>query len=303
MNATLALGTYRIPAETLTAAVRRAAGAPSGWIDTAPNYCGGRAHRLLAPVLADHPGLPVATKVGYLTAPVARAAHAAGVLPSAGLRHSLAPAYVRWQTDRSRTELGRPRLDGMFLHNPEHHHGDDQAVTGILREAFAVLEETAQAGGIAGYGVATWSGFSDGLFTVPMLDRLAAEAAGSSEHHLRLLQLPVSLVMATHLDEALDETGPIAAAAERGWEVHASAPLHGGELLSLATREIADLVRPDVSVAAACLAAAVSCPGVTKVLLATGEAAHWEEALAVTGGPAIPPATLRTVLDVLAAPV
>ncbi|WP_107472530.1 hypothetical protein [Streptomyces sp. 3214.6] len=97
--------------------------------------------------------------------------------------------------------------------------------------------------------------------------------------------------------------GPIPQAADRGWEVHASAPLHGGELLTLATPEIAALVHQGASVAAACLAAAASCPGVRKVLLATGRAAHWDDALAVTSAPAIPPATLRTVLDVLAAPL
>ncbi|MFF8431715.1 hypothetical protein ACF07Y_42640 [Streptomyces sp. NPDC016566] len=151
--------------------------------------------------------------------------------------------------------------------------------------------------------MATWSGFTEDAFTVPLLDRLAREAAGSSEHHLRLLQLPVSLVVDTHLREALHGAGPITHAADRGWEVHASAPLHGGELLTLATPEIAALIQEGAGVAAACLAAAASCPGVEKVLLSTSRTAHWEAALAMTREPAIPPATLRTVLDVLATPV
>ncbi|WP_328436242.1 aldo/keto reductase [Streptomyces sp. NBC_00444] len=125
MTAVPGLGTYRVPGHELAAAARRAAASPpdrSGWIDTAPNYCRGRAHRLLAPVLADHPGLSVATKAGFLTPAAARAAHAAGVIDTPADRHSIAPACVRWQTDRSRTELGRPRLDAVFLHNPEHSH-------------------------------------------------------------------------------------------------------------------------------------------------------------------------------------
>ncbi|MFE4621772.1 aldo-keto reductase family protein [Streptomyces mirabilis] len=213
----------------------------------------------------------------------ARAAHAVGVVGTPAVRHSIAPEYVRWQTDRSRAELGRPRLDAVFLHNPEHGHQDHcQPLADRLRAAFAVLEEDAHAGQLAAYGVATWSGFTGNALTVARL------------------QLPVSLVMDAHLSEALNGRGPITQAADRGWDVHASAPLHGGELLSLATPEVTALVKEGAGTAAACLAAAASCPGVTRVLLATGNPAHCDDALTVTGAPAIPPQTLRTALDVLA---
>jgi hypothetical protein len=172
-----------------------------------------------------------------------------------------------------------------------------------LRAAFAVLEEAVQAGHLAAYDVATRAGFADDAFTVPLLDRLATEAAGGREHHLRVIQLPVSLAMDTHLSEALHGHGPIAQAADRGWDVHASAPLHGGGLLTPATPEVAALVQEGAGIAAACLAAGASCPGVSRVLLSTSQAAHWDEALTVTGAPAISPKTLRTALDVLASPV
>ncbi|MGW6460619.1 hypothetical protein ACWF94_32625 [Streptomyces sp. NPDC055078] len=74
MTALLGLGTYRIAGEELAAAAQRAASSPSGWIDTAPNYCHGRAHRLLAPVLADFPLTGLATKAGFLTRATARSA-------------------------------------------------------------------------------------------------------------------------------------------------------------------------------------------------------------------------------------
>ncbi|GAA4887278.1 aldo/keto reductase [Streptomyces coeruleoprunus] len=299
----LGLGTHRIPAEQLAAAARRAASCPSGWIDTAPNYCGGRAHRLLAPALADHPQLRVATKAGFLTPAAARAAHAADVIETPEVRHSIDAGFVRWQTERSRTELGRYQVDAVFLHNPEDgHRGDHDTLANRLRAAFTVLEEEVREGHLAAYGVATWSGFTDGAFTVPLLDRLATEAADGPEHHLRYLQVPVNLVVDAHLDQALNGRGPIAQASQRGWEVHASAPLHGGELLTLATPEVAALIQAGAGIAAACLAAAASCPGVSRVLLATANPAHWNDALAVTGAPAIPPQTLRTVLDVLATP-
>ncbi|MFB8776335.1 hypothetical protein [Streptomyces broussonetiae] len=131
------------------------------------------------------------------------------------------------------------------------------------------------------------------------LNRLATEAAGG-DHHLRVIQLPVSLVMDGHFTEALRGSGPIGAANEVGWDVHASAPLRGGELPHLATPEIAELISPGAEVAAACLIAVASCPGVSKVLLATSDPACWADALAAVRAE-VSRDTLRTVLDVLAA--
>ncbi|MFI9029943.1 hypothetical protein [Streptomyces sp. NPDC053560] len=114
------------------------------------------------------------------------------------------------------------------------------------------------------------------------------------------MQLPVSLVQADALGQALEGRGPVAAAAARGWEVFAAAPLHGGELVQAATDELAALLRPGLSVAQACLLAAASCPGVSRVLVSASTAAHWEAARAALEQPAIPPPILRKVCDVLA---
>jgi hypothetical protein len=84
--------------------------------------------------------------------------------------------------------------------------------------------------------------------------------------------------------------------------VHASAPLHGGTLAGLDDdAELADLFRPGTTTPAACLTAAASCPGVTKILLSTADAGHWQTALAALDQPPIPTDILRKVLDVLAA--
>lgn len=203
----------------------------------------------------------MSTKVRF-PPPGAAAAVAAGVLPPADAErgHSLAAGYVRWQAERNRAALGRSCLDTVFLHNPE--LTDDPAVLPIvLREAFAVLEEAVAAWHLGTYGVATWSGFTEGLLTVGELDRLATEAAGCPDHRLRAVQLPVSLVEAGSLVLALDGRGPIGEAAERGWQVFASAPLHGGELVRAATEDLVALLRPGLSVAQACLLAAASCQG------------------------------------------
>ncbi|MGA4980150.1 aldo/keto reductase [Streptomyces cinereoruber] len=301
MKAVLALGTYRIAAEHLAAAAERAATAPDPWIDTAPNYTGGAAHRLLAPVLAAHPGLPVATKTGYLTPAAAREAATAGLPLTPGTRHSLHPALVRRQVEQARAELGRDRLDAVFVHNPEHLPPD--RLPAALHEAFAVLEDLTAAGHLTAYGVATWSGFADSRFTVTGLDRIARTAAGTPDHHLRHIQLPVSLIQDTALTQALLGRGPITHAADRGWHVHASAPLHGGDLAHLdGGHELAALLRPGATIAEAALAATASCPGIERVLISTARTQHWNQALAALAHPPLPPTILRKVLHELATP-
>ncbi|MEU7205526.1 aldo/keto reductase [Streptomyces sp. NPDC045470] len=301
MTAALGLGTHRV--REVAVAVELAAASPAPWIDTAPNYLGGRAHDRLAPALAAHPTVPVATKVGFLNAVALSLGRAAGVVPAPDVAagHSLAASYVRWQAEQNRAALGRGRLAALFLHNPERTCRPDR-LHEQLREAFTVLEELAATGAVQTYGVATWNGFDTGVFTIADLDRLATEAAGRPDHHLRVIQLPVSLVAADAFTLALHGRGPITEAAGRGWAVHASAPLHGGELPHLATPELAALLNPGLSIAQACLLAVASCPGVSRVLLSASHRAHWNAALGALAADPIPPTRLRSVLDVLAAP-
>ncbi|MFL4905800.1 aldo/keto reductase [Streptomyces sp. MMS24-I2-30] len=300
-TAALGLGTYRIRPSALNEVVVRAATSTAdAWIDTAPNYLDGQAQSLLAPVLARHHPVPVSTKVGFLTAQTAKDALSdrALTIEEAERGHCLSTSYVHWQCARNRTELGRDHLDLVFAHNPEHTEGNPYEA---LRDAFIALEAEAAAGTLPAYGVATWDGFDTGTLTVPALHQLASEAVGTEQHHLRAIQLPVSLVTATAFTQALDGQGPIAEAAELGWQVYASAPLFGGELPHLATLELTALLDPHLTTAQACLLAAASCPGVTRILLSASAPAHWAEAQAALRIPAIPTPTLRKVLDVLAA--
>ncbi|MFM9584158.1 aldo/keto reductase [Streptomyces caniscabiei] len=300
--AQLALGTYRCRAIP-EAAVRAAAS--GAWIDTAPNYATGRAQTLLAPALAAHPSLRVSTKAGYFTAATGVEAVNAGALTEdqAPAGHSLTPDYVRWQTGRNREQLGRDRLDLVLLHNPERAHpGDRPALHCAIRAAFVVLEEAAAAGHVAGYGIATWAGMEEEAFTVGELLALAVEAAGGQSHHLVALQMPVSLVMMTPIAQALRGRGPLPAAADAGLRVMASAPLHGGELPGMVDQELADLIRPGLTSAQACVLAVASCPGVTDVLIAASSAPHWREAADAVTQPSLTAAQLRELTGVLASP-
>jgi aryl-alcohol dehydrogenase-like predicted oxidoreductase len=301
VTAQLTLGTYRC--RNIPEAAVRAAASGAEWIDTAPNYGAGRAQSQLAGVLAANPVMRVSTKVGYFTAATGGAAVNTGVLTAAEATtgHSLAPDYVRWQTRRNRMELRREHLDVVLLHNPERaHQGERSSLYRAIRDAFVVLEEEAAAGHIGGYGVATWHGFEEGAFSVPLLLALACEAAGGGRHHLTTVQLPVSLVMMAPIEQVLDGRGPIREATHAGLRVMASAPLHGGELPAMVDQELADLIRPGLTPAQACILAAASCPGVTQVLVAASSAPHWHEAAAAVAQPPLDIARLREITGVLA---
>ncbi|MFD4538320.1 aldo/keto reductase [Streptomyces bauhiniae] len=297
--APLGLGTYRVRPPAIHEAVLRAAEDPkTAWVDTAPNYLAGKAQTLLAPALTDRM-VKVSTKVGFVAKGTGTTAIVAGALSAdeAAYGHCLTARFVHWQCAQNRAQLGRPSLNMVFAHNPERAAGDPNEA---LLRAFTALEEQVNAGTLDAYGVATWDGFDNGALSVTNLDRIASLAAGSEHHHLRAVQLPVSLVTVNAFTQALDNRGPIAQAAERGWEVFASAPLFGGELNELATRELTELIRPDLNVPQACLLAVASCPGVTRVLLSASVSAHWYDSRAALAEPPVPVATLRKVLDVLA---
>ncbi|WP_246213416.1 aldo/keto reductase [Kitasatospora viridis] len=284
-------------------AARTALASGARWVDTAPNYAHGLAHHELAPVLGEYPHAQVTTKTGFHTRAQGQAAVVAGVLTAehAAVGHSLEPAFIRWQTERSLHALGR-EADLVFVHNPEHvhHHDGRDECHAQLRSAFAELESLVQERRIRGYGVATWSGFTSGAFTVPDLLRLATEAAGSERHHFRGLQLPVSLVMAAPIDQALDGGGPLIQARDAGIATFGSAPLHGGELPGLMTPELVELIRPGLSVPAAALLVAGSCPGLDVVLVSASGQQHWDDAAKVLAEP-LAVDRLRKVINALAA--
>ncbi|BAJ31002.1 MULTISPECIES: aldo/keto reductase [Kitasatospora] len=296
MTAQLGLGTYRCTDVERAAAM--AAAHAADWIDTAPNYDRGLAEAALFWVLGHNPQIKVSTKVGFVPRLLRGASVKDGVLTEAEAQsgYSLAPEYVAWQVERSRRALGRTP-DLVFLHNPEHHCEPHQ-IRERLYTAFAALEEACAHQHIHGYGVATWNGFSNGAFNVPLLLDLATKAGGP-HHHLRAVQLPLSLVKLGAVAEALDGGGVLAEAQAAGLDVFASAPLHGGEVPKLVTPELAELIRPGSSPAQAGLAVVASAPGVRRVLLSTDRAGHWTDAAATMAEQPLSEAVMRRVVDVL----
>ncbi|WP_407942263.1 aldo/keto reductase [Nocardiopsis tropica] len=240
------------------------------------------------------------SKVGHMTDGQARVALSAGVLSEedARFRHSIAPEYVHHQIAMSRTELRRPVLDVVYLHNPEHDRHERGNLHARMREAFGALKEATGAGKIGGYGVATWNGF-DAAFTVRGLIRLAQEAAGRTETGLRAIQLPISLVKITPVRDALVGSGPLGEADEAGLELWASAPLHGGKLVHLVNERLAHYIREGASPTEAALLVTASAPGLTGVLISTSSAQHWASAAKVAGGPLLSETRLKDISDLL----
>lgn len=296
MTARLGLGTYRCLDVGGAAAMAALRGAD--WVDTAPNYEHGLAETSLMPVLTTHSGLSLSTKVGFVPRRLRGLAVRAGAIKSveADSGHCLSPKYVSWQVARSRKNLGRTP-DVVFLHNPDHHCTPEQ-LQERLYIAFTALEDACAQRIIHGYGVATWTGFSSGLLSVPTLLELATKAGGP-QNHLRAIQLPLSLVKLSAIADALDGRGVLAEAAAAELAVFASAPLHGGEVPKLITTELAELIRPGSTPAQAALAVVASTPGVKRVLLSTDRTEHWSQAMATVGQPPVTEAVLRKVVDVL----
>ncbi|NEA47836.1 aldo/keto reductase [Streptomyces sp. SID10815] len=296
MNTRFAAGTYRCRDVFQSASAAVDLGVT--WIDTAPNYAAGTAEVSLRPLLDACPQVRVSTKVGFVPPSDRQAAREAGVLPYGGDRgHCLTGPCIAWQLALSRARLGRVP-DIVFVHNPEHGRTDRAGLSLVLREAFEALEGAATSGWIGAYGVATWAGLSNGMFTIPELTA-AAEAAGGPHHHFRAVQFPVSLLCLAVVADALDGHGALADARESGLDVFASAALGGGELLGAMTRELVRVITPAVSPAQAALLVALSAPGVSRVLLSADTPAHWADALGAADHERLSTGRLRKVIDVV----
>jgi aryl-alcohol dehydrogenase-like predicted oxidoreductase len=109
-----------------TEAVRGALAAGVNFIDTSLNYRNQRSERSIGTALRQavearevhREEVVISTKAGYLVPD----AVPAGILSPndvVGGMHSMAPAFLRDQLDRSRGNLGLDAIDVLYLHNPE----------------------------------------------------------------------------------------------------------------------------------------------------------------------------------------
>lgn len=204
--------------------------------------------------------------------------------------HSIAPRFLAAQLGQSRTNLGVQTIDIYYLHNPEEQllAVDRATFNQRMRAAFALLEERATTGEIAGYGCATWTGFRvppdhRQHLALASLVALAREVGGTT-HHFRAIQLPVSLAMPEAARLPTQPLGrklvPVLEAADAlGIGVVASAPLMQGRLTSGLPDEMHELFPECTSDAQRALRFAASLPGVCTVLAGMRRRDHLVENL------------------------
>lgn len=204
--------------------------------------------------------------------------------------HSIAPRFLAYQLARSRANLGVHTIDIYYVHNPEEQllAVDRATFMQRMRAAFALLEERAAAGEIAGYGCATWSGFRvppdhRQHLALASLVALAREVGGTT-HHFRAIQLPVSLAMPEAARLPTQPLGrrlvPLLEAADAlGIGVVASATLMQGRLSSGLPDEMRELFPGCTTDAQRALRFAASLPGVCTVLAGMRRREHLAENL------------------------
>ena len=205
--------------------------------------------------------------------------------------HSIAPSFLAHQLEQSRANLGLKTIDIYYLHNPEEQllSLDRETFRARMSSAFAVLEERALAGDIAGYGCATWLGLRvppDHKQHLTLADLVAvAREVGGTTHHFRAVQLPVSLGMP---EAARLPTQPLGrklvtaleAADALGLGVVASAPLMQGRLAAGLPPEMHELFPSCTTDAQRALRFASSLPGVATVLAGMRSMEHVRENIA-----------------------
>ncbi len=204
--------------------------------------------------------------------------------------HAIAPRYLAHQLERSRANLGLQAIDIYYLHNPEEQllAVDRATFRERMRAAFALLEERALSGEIAGYGCATWLGLRvppDHRQHVTLAELIAlARDVGGTTHHFRAVQLPVSLAMPEAARLPTQPLGrklvPLLEAADAlGVGVVASAPLMQGRLAAGLPDEVHDLFPNCTTDAQRALRFASSLPGVSVVLAGMRRKEHLAENL------------------------
>jgi len=200
-------------------------------IDTSSNYGDGGAEKLVGEVLEDmalsgeiaRESIIVVSKVGYLQGQnyqLSQERKGEGkpfkelVLYADGLEHCIHPEFIDDQLSRSLERLKLKTLDFYLLHNPEYYLSW-ASKTGVptedarqeyykrVEQAFQHLENEVEKGRIRFYGISSNtfpSPAADPEFT--SLEKVWEIAQSlSSDHHFRLIQLPMNLLETGGINE------------------------------------------------------------------------------------------------------
>jgi aryl-alcohol dehydrogenase-like predicted oxidoreductase len=273
------------------------------FIDTSLNYRHQRSERAIGRALRDvtevsRDEIVICTKAGYLVPdavpPELTAEDVAGGV------HCLAPAFLRDQLERSRSNLGIATVDVFYLHNPETQlqYVPEDVFYDRIRVAFETAERMVSDNTISYYGVATWAGFRlapghTGLMSLPRMTAIAREIAGE-RRRFRFIQLPVNLAMTeafTVENQMLGgkQVSVLNAAKELGITAIASATLLQARL----SRDVPDQFRTAMPAIASDAQRAIqftrSTPGVSVALVGMSSPEHVRENIGVARIPPMSP--------------
>jgi len=220
-------GGYRVDDDTDVhrEALARALVAGCNVVDTSTNYTDGGSERLIGAALADairagslrRDEVIVVSKAGYVQGQnleLAKEREEAGnpfpdmVKYADGVWHCIHPEFLADQMARSRERMQLATVDLCLLHNPEYYltdahersHGPlekrRKEFDRRIHDAFVFLEGEVAGARIAAYGVSSNTcvrAASDPEFTSLTRMLEIAREAGGTDHHFRVLQLPMNL--------------------------------------------------------------------------------------------------------------
>lgn len=268
-------------------------------IDTSLNYRRQRSERAVAEGVrrfimsggGRRDEIVICTKGGYLV-PEAITPGVLGPDDVVDGKHSMAPAFLADQIDRSRRNLSLETIDVYYVHNPEIQL---QAVRlpefmNRIRAAFEGLERAVSDGFIRYYGTATWDGYRGSGLSLRALVGAARKVAGD-RHHFRFVQLPFNLGMQEAMTDPVEGGRTVLElAAEFEITVIASASLLQARLSRHLPGEIAQMVPGLTTDAQRAIQFVRSTPGITCALVGMADTAHVAENLAVANIPPLTPA-------------
>jgi aryl-alcohol dehydrogenase-like predicted oxidoreductase len=262
-------------------------------IDTSLNYRHQRSERAVAAAVhrfiesggGKRDELVVCTKGGFLV-PGAITDGTIGADDVVGGTHSMAPAFLADQIDRSRRNLDLETIDVYYLHNPETQLKFVPMSEFIkrIRAAFDRLERSVSDGSIQYYGTATWDGYRGGALYLPTLVEIAREIAGD-KHRFRFLQLPLNLGMQEARMHSMGGASVLDSAVELGITVIASASLLQGRLSRDLPEQFARMMPTLETDAQRSIQFTRSTPGIASALVGMSRTAHVTENLAVAQTP------------------
>jgi aryl-alcohol dehydrogenase-like predicted oxidoreductase len=226
-------------------------------IDTSANYTDGLSETLVGKVVRDYrrEDIIVVTKAGYIQGQNMELARSRAfpevVQYGEGIWHCIHPEFLETQIELSRERLQLDILDVFLLHNPEYflnhqsHHKTVDASDHLefyrrIREAIRFLEDKVKKRQLR------WYGISSNNFGLPLADptmtsvnRCVSEAeALSSNHHFRVVQLPLNLAESgAALEPNNDGKTVLRFCQQQGLGVLANRPLNAfsnGRLIRLA---------------------------------------------------------------------